>query len=801
MHDDSKGSKGAGERIVMKRVKKSVQGGEEAHEMELKLNLYASTKCKGHMAEFIGWRQEVSPYGLVSPGLWLVWKFEGSKTLSHYLRRRDCLEILAEDLMVPEEAVVATVMKHLMEALASFHLAGLVHRDVKPLNMILSNDDHRFKLIDLGACADLRTGMNYVPNESILDPGYAPPEQFALPTDSPELSGLFSSVVSPVLWAQHKPDRFDTWSAGICMLQLALPSLRSDRGLQSFINLYGPRFKYDLDAWRKKSTIPAREFQALDADDGAGWTLLKELLVERSVQQLEGGGVRFIEGTLRLSASEALRYSFFKQARDPMEKKPVSSKADAFGQAVNVWKEMSRKMFSLESKLKNQVSATATQTVKVKSLQQKVKSIDGAEAKKAEALLALEQRKLDAMEKRVLGLEGEMKATAKKTTGLLGFLKGMSKGKQAPPPLTPSTAFSWDGSAKVANVDVKLQNQISAAEKQSLTIKKLQQKVEQGVVEEDKLRIAEKALGVIQNRSKALKLEKEKATPLASPAALAVTPPVTLRSPPPAAIADKSVQSKDLIDGSLRILGGFAARFVLGLASSLVSESNKIMKEMDNTKARKAAASQKATSSQQERKESPSEETAMTLEREDGWKTKDQFLVEQEQLKKEYLQMEQKLKEMEMSMRRAEEERLAAEALRDAEREKDRLTAEASRGAEEERIADLVALKLESRLSQAKRTVEILTPAAPPSSLDDATMRRLTAAYDKTKEGLAKAQAMLEAAEGHVKSARGAAVNATKVARERARDRVKEAEEVVDSAQEMLEALGVEVDENGDLKA
>ena len=27
-----------------------------------------------------------------------------------------------------------------------------------------------FKLIDLGACADLRTGKNYAPDETILDP-------------------------------------------------------------------------------------------------------------------------------------------------------------------------------------------------------------------------------------------------------------------------------------------------------------------------------------------------------------------------------------------------------------------------------------------------------------------------------------------------------------------------------------------------------------------------------------------------------------------------------------------------------
>ena len=57
------------------------------------------------------------------------------------------------------------------------HAVGLVHRDIKPSNIIFCEDDRRFRLIDLGACADLRSGTNYNPDESILDPNYCPPEQ------------------------------------------------------------------------------------------------------------------------------------------------------------------------------------------------------------------------------------------------------------------------------------------------------------------------------------------------------------------------------------------------------------------------------------------------------------------------------------------------------------------------------------------------------------------------------------------------------------------------------------------------
>ena len=66
-------------------------------------------------------------------------------------------------------------------AVQAMHAAGLVHRDVKPANIIFAEQEKRFKLIDLGACADLRAGTNYIPDEGIMDPSYCPPEQ-AKPT-------------------------------------------------------------------------------------------------------------------------------------------------------------------------------------------------------------------------------------------------------------------------------------------------------------------------------------------------------------------------------------------------------------------------------------------------------------------------------------------------------------------------------------------------------------------------------------------------------------------------------------------
>ena len=62
-------------------------------------------------------------------------------------------------------------------ATQALHACGIVHRDVKPANLVLGDAARRFRLIDLGAAADLRGGTNYKPAETILDPCYCPPEE------------------------------------------------------------------------------------------------------------------------------------------------------------------------------------------------------------------------------------------------------------------------------------------------------------------------------------------------------------------------------------------------------------------------------------------------------------------------------------------------------------------------------------------------------------------------------------------------------------------------------------------------
>jgi len=125
--------------------------------------------------------------------------------------------------------------------------AGVVHRDLKPLNLVLCEDSGSFKFIDLGACVDIRSGFNYVwgflsllilklvfisaaykcteliciychisqtPDETVIDPTYAAPEHYVMPTCTPALPpDPLCSLISPIVWHLNTPDRFDLYSA------------------------------------------------------------------------------------------------------------------------------------------------------------------------------------------------------------------------------------------------------------------------------------------------------------------------------------------------------------------------------------------------------------------------------------------------------------------------------------------------------------------------------------------------------------------------------------------------------------
>ena len=350
--------------VVLKRPKLTVEGAAELQEVEAWMNDRVSRDAKGACADFLG-SFRVSPdesylnqsQGVsAKEGLWLVWRYEGDKTLAQYMAQPDYPNGIAKTLFgregnfrgdaAVELEVTQAAMKQLFKNLNNIHRAGLVHRDIKPHNLVLTTTQNsssdfspelnpvgRFKLIDLGACACFRTGMNFAPDETIMDPKYAPPEEFLIPSDdAPDIRKLFGPVAlaaGSAAWLKHKPDRFDMYSAGIVMMQLALPSLRTNSGLVTF-NKSLKRFGYDLFLWRNanKSQLTKSKTVILDAGDGAGWDLARALLRPRGYDEDaevaaavarnkarkgndDDAQTEMLQKGERPSAEEALKHPFF----------------------------------------------------------------------------------------------------------------------------------------------------------------------------------------------------------------------------------------------------------------------------------------------------------------------------------------------------------------------------------------------------------------------------------------------------------------------------------------------------------
>ncbi|XP_021754724.1 serine/threonine-protein kinase STN7, chloroplastic-like [Chenopodium quinoa] len=307
-------------------VKKATEYGA----VEIWMNERVRRACASSCADFL--------YGFMEKSskkegeYWLIWRFEGESTLSDLLTSREFpynaeTMILGKVQNLPkglerENRIIQTIMKQLLFALDGLHSTGIVHRDIKPQNIIFSEGTRTFKIIDLGAAADLRVGINYVPKEFLLDPRYAAPEQYIMSTQTPSApSPPVAAALSPVLWQLNLPDRFDIYSAGLIFLQMAFPSLRSDSNLIQF-NRQLKRCGYDLNAWRASVEPRAapdlkRGFELLDLDGGIGWELLTSMVRYKARQRLSAKAALAYpyfdrEGLLALSFMQNLRLQLFR---------------------------------------------------------------------------------------------------------------------------------------------------------------------------------------------------------------------------------------------------------------------------------------------------------------------------------------------------------------------------------------------------------------------------------------------------------------------------------------------------------
>lgn len=127
------------------------------------------------------------------------------------------------------EAVLA-LFAQLIAGLAELHEKGIVHRDVKPQNIIVSEVQGQLKLIDFGLArpatdilqelqerrnlAGRRVSLEFT---SIGTPGYAPPEQ-CCSSETPPLASPVGREAAPCA---------DVFSAGIVLVELLMAAVRA----------------------------------------------------------------------------------------------------------------------------------------------------------------------------------------------------------------------------------------------------------------------------------------------------------------------------------------------------------------------------------------------------------------------------------------------------------------------------------------------------------------------------------------------------------------------------------------------
>lgn len=106
-------------------------------------------------------------------------------------------ELIGEGYKVEEESRPVSVsrtflyMTQTLKGLERLHFSGIVHRDIKPYNLMITNDD-RVKIIDFGLSRVRGEEKMSIPGMQVGSPYYAAPEQEKNPKTADARADLFS---------------------------------------------------------------------------------------------------------------------------------------------------------------------------------------------------------------------------------------------------------------------------------------------------------------------------------------------------------------------------------------------------------------------------------------------------------------------------------------------------------------------------------------------------------------------------------------------------------------------------------
>jgi len=217
--------------------------------------------------------------------LCMVYQREGELTLADALKGKDFPYNVEEALTGKESGeesvelqakLIRKMAGQVFGALAGIHSWSVVHRDVKGANLVLSEREKRFKLIDFGAACDTASGTNYDPRIQVFDKEFGPPEADLYKATNGQEGGF-------VVGAGGK---FDVYCAGLLVLQMCFPPLRGPNGVKRFKAAI-VNYDYDLAAWRESVEGTKGYEEGVEIlDKNGGWKLLAGCLKESPGQRI-----------------------------------------------------------------------------------------------------------------------------------------------------------------------------------------------------------------------------------------------------------------------------------------------------------------------------------------------------------------------------------------------------------------------------------------------------------------------------------------------------------------------------------
>ena len=285
-----------GRDAIVKQFKRGVKGSDELQFLEEHFNRRTRRGpiLRRGCAPFLG------SYADADEPPVLLWKARGTMSLADLLEAKDVVATLTDALdldpgggsyIAQTNRVARECMRQILSAASSLHNAGIVHRDVKPSNLVAMTSTlgkPRLRLVDFGAAIDFRSGLGFDPKSGLCDPGYCPPEITVLPESTPKPPpAVVAAALSPLLWASGRPDLYDSYSTGIVLLQLCIPALRrrNSVGPASTFARQLASCDFDLRRWRDNSVGGVFDTAALDYGGGLALDLASSLLRRRNALQ------------------------------------------------------------------------------------------------------------------------------------------------------------------------------------------------------------------------------------------------------------------------------------------------------------------------------------------------------------------------------------------------------------------------------------------------------------------------------------------------------------------------------------